>query len=98
MEEFATAFGDAETIWVLDVYPASEAPIEGVTGEVLAERIRQQSGKDAKYQGSFSEAAHAAVAAAEEGDMILTLGAGNVSQLGASILKKLQAREAVASS
>ena len=97
MEEFATAFGDAETIWVLDVYPASEAPIEGVTGEVLAERIRQQSGKDAKYQGSFSEAAHAAVAAAEEGDMILTLGAGNVSQLGASILEKLQAREAVAS-
>jgi len=97
MEEFATAFGDAETIWVLDVYPASEAPIEGVTGEVLAERIRQQGGKDAKYQGSFSEAAHAAVAAAEEGDMILTLGAGNVSQLGASILEKLQAREAVAS-
>jgi UDP-N-acetylmuramate--alanine ligase len=97
MEEFATAFGDAETIWVLDVYPASEAPIEGVTGEVLAERIRQQSGKDANYQGSFSEAAHAAVAAAEEGDMILTLGAGNVSQLGASILEKLQAREAVAS-
>ena len=97
MEEFATAFGDAETIWVLDVYPASEAPIEGVTGEVLAERIRQQSGKDAKYQRSFSEAAHAAVAAAEEGDMILTLGAGNVSQLGASILEKLQAREAVAS-
>ena len=40
----------------------------------------------------------AAVAAAEEGDMILTLGAGNVSQLGASILEKLQAREAVASS
>ena len=97
MEEFAMAFGDAETIWVLDVYPASEAPIEGVTGEVLAERIRQQSGKDAKYQGSFSEAAHAAVAAAEEGDMILTLGAGNVSQLGASILEKLQAKEAVAS-
>jgi UDP-N-acetylmuramate--alanine ligase len=97
MEEFATAFGDAETIWVLDVYPASEAPIEGVTGEVLAERVRQQSGKDAKYQGSFSEAAQAAVAAAEEGDMILTLGAGNVSQLGPSILEKLQAREAVAS-
>jgi UDP-N-acetylmuramate--alanine ligase len=97
MEEFAMAFGEAETIWVLDVYPASEAPIEGVTGAVLAERIRQQSGKDAKYQGSFSEAAHAAVAAAEEGDMILTLGAGNVSQLGASILEKLQAREAVAS-
>jgi UDP-N-acetylmuramate--alanine ligase len=98
MEEFAMAFGEAETIWVLDVYPASEAPIEGVTGEVLAERIRQQSGKDANYQGSISEAAHAAVAAAEEGDMILTLGAGNVSQLGASILEKLQAREAVASS
>ena len=98
MEEFAMAFEDAETISVLDVYPASEAPIEGVTGEVLAERIRQQSGKHAKYQASFSEAAQAAVAAAEEGDMILTLGAGNVSQLGPLILEKLQAKEAVASS
>jgi UDP-N-acetylmuramate--alanine ligase len=97
MEEFATAFEEADTVSVLDVYAASESPIEGATGDVLAERIRQQGGKNAKYQASFLEAAQAAVAASDEGDMILTLGAGNVSQLGPIVLEQLQAKEPVAS-
>ncbi len=93
MDEFATSFADADTLSVLDVYAATEAPIDGVTGEILAERIKQKSGRDAAYRTSFSEAAQAAVSVAEEGDMILTLGAGNVSQLGPTILQHLQARE-----
>jgi UDP-N-acetylmuramate--alanine ligase len=91
MEEFATAFEQADTISVLDVYAASEAPIEGATGEALAEKIRQQGGKDARYQASFADATQAAVSDAREGDMILTLGAGNVSQLGPTILDLLSA-------
>jgi UDP-N-acetylmuramate--alanine ligase len=95
MDEFATAFTDADTLLILDVYAASEASIDGVTGEALAERIRRQSGKDAKYQASFPEAAQAAISSANEGDMIMTLGAGSVSQLGAMILEQLKAKEAV---
>jgi UDP-N-acetylmuramate--alanine ligase len=92
MDEFATAFGDADTIAVLDVYAASEAPIAGVTGEALAERIRHTGGRDAHYQSSFASAAQAATSVAEEGDMILTLGAGSVSQLGPMILELLQTK------
>ena len=45
MEEFTTAFGDADSLFVLDIYAASEKPIEGITGEILAQRIREKSGK-----------------------------------------------------
>jgi UDP-N-acetylmuramate--alanine ligase len=96
MDEFATAFGDADTLFILDVYPASEVPIEGVTGEALAERIRQQTGRDATYEPSFADAAQAAVSVADEGDMIMTFGAGSVFQLGSSILELLQAKQPLA--
>ena len=91
LEEFTTAFGDADTLFVLDIYAASEKPIDGISGEGLARMIREKSGRNAEYVGSFSEAANAVSAVAENGDMILTLGAGTVSQLGPMILEKLKA-------
>jgi UDP-N-acetylmuramate--alanine ligase len=101
MEEFTTAFADADSLFVLDIYPASEQPIEGITGEVLARRIRdrghtQKAGRPVEYVSSFADVVSAAASAAHEGDMILTLGAGSVSQLGPMLLEKLKEREAVA--
>ena len=93
MEEFTIAFGDADSLTVLDIYAASEKPIEGVTGEALANRIREKSGKKVDYANSFSSAEEAVSTQAENGDMILTLGAGSVSQLGPMILEKLKERE-----
>jgi UDP-N-acetylmuramate--alanine ligase len=95
MDQFATAFGDADSVFVLDVYAASESPIPGVTGEALAEQVRQSGGKTARYLRSFSEAADAVAAVAQSGDLILTLGAGNISQLGPQILGCLSARPQV---
>jgi UDP-N-acetylmuramate--alanine ligase len=97
MDEFATAFEDADTLAVLDVYAASETPIEGITGEVLARRISEKGQRQASYVSSFADAVASVVAAAQPGDMILTLGAGSVSQLGPMILTKLQENEAMAS-
>jgi UDP-N-acetylmuramate--alanine ligase len=91
LEEFTTAFGDADTLFVLDIYAASEKPIDGISGEGLARMIREKGGRNAEYVSSFSEAANAVSAVAENGDMILTLGAGSVSQLGPMILEKLKA-------
>src|SRR5262249_9553845 len=91
MDEFANAFHDADSLHVLDIYAASEAPIEGITGEALARQIQQKGGQDARYAASFADAIEGVIAAAREGDMILTLGAGNVSQLAPAILKKLRA-------
>ncbi len=93
MEDFTTAFGDADSLFVLDIYAASEKPIEGITGEILAQRIREKSGKIGQYASSFSGAVDSAAAAAQDGDMILTLGAGSVSQFGPMILDKLKERE-----
>jgi UDP-N-acetylmuramate--alanine ligase len=93
MDEFAKAFDDADTLLILDIYAASEPPIEGITGEALAGHIQETGEHEARYAASFAEAAEAVVAGAQEGDMILTLGAGSVSQLGSMILEKLQARQ-----
>jgi UDP-N-acetylmuramate--alanine ligase len=86
IDEFASAFADADTVSILDIYPASEQPILGVTGEWLARRITEASGRKADYISSFADAAAAIARDANSGEMVLTLGAGNVSQLGAQIL------------
>jgi UDP-N-acetylmuramate--alanine ligase len=93
IEEFASAFQDADSLFVLDIYAASEKPIEGVSGESLARTIRENGGRDAQYVSSFPDAVNAAAASAQDGDMVLTLGAGSVSQLGPMILEKLKAEE-----
>jgi len=93
MEEFTTAFADADSLFLLDIYAASEKPIEGITGEALAQRIREKSGKPVEYVSSVADAIGAATKAAQAGDMILTLGAGSISQLGPLILEKLRERE-----
>ena len=97
LEDFATAFADADSVFVLDVYAASEAPIPGVTGEALTRRIQDRGGKDAVYVASFAEAAAAVAQLARSGDMVLTLGAGNVSHLGPQILERLSQRSPAAS-
>ena len=93
MDEFATAFGDADSLVLVDIYAASEPPLEGVTAEAVAGRIRQ-NGQIVAYARSFEEALNMTLAEAREGDMILTLGAGSVSQLGPMLLEKLQKTKA----
>jgi len=90
MEDFATAFGDADSLQVLDIYAASEQPIEGVTGEALAARVREASGKLVAYAGSMEEAVARLAADARDGDVVMTMGAGNVSAAGGMLLEKLR--------
>ena len=92
IDEFATAFRDADSVLVLDIYPASEPPIPGVTGEMLADRITEDGGQEALYVRSFAEAIEFASRAAKPGDMVLTLGAGSIWQLGPQVLEALEAR------
>jgi len=88
MDEFCNAFTGADTVFVLPIYAASEEPIPGITAESLAENIE---GDCIHFVPDFPAAIAAAVAAAGEGDLILTLGAGSVSQLAPLILAALQA-------
>ena len=99
MDEFATAFGDADTLMLLDIYPASEKPIEGITSGALAERInRAGKGKsEVQRAPSLVNAAEKVALVAQPGDLILTLGAGNIFQLGPVVLEKLERQSLAAS-
>jgi UDP-N-acetylmuramate--alanine ligase len=92
MGEFAGAFGDADVVEVLDVYAASEEAIEGVNGESLAGAIRYKKGGGVGYAGSMEEGVARMVSAAQPGDVVLTMGAGSVSQAGPRVLEGLKSR------
>jgi UDP-N-acetylmuramate--alanine ligase len=90
-DEFASAFLDADTVIVLPIYAASEDPIPGVTAERLVDRIElEKSRTRVEFAPNFPAAITAVAAQAHKGDMILTLGAGSVSQLGPQILAALE--------
>ncbi|MGH9629074.1 MAG: UDP-N-acetylmuramate--L-alanine ligase [Bryobacteraceae bacterium] len=90
MDDFAKAFHQADGVYLLDIYAASEEPIEGVTAGVLAERLRLFGHRSVRHVGSIDNGVTAVVEAAREGDLILTLGAGNVCQAGDRILDSLR--------
>jgi UDP-N-acetylmuramate--alanine ligase len=91
IDEFATAFNHADTLQLLDIYAASEEPIPGITGEGLAKRI-STAGTKAEYVSSFADAAIGAASHAHSGDLVLTLGAGSVYQIGPMVLAELEKR------
>ncbi len=90
LDEFARSFHQADSVFVLDIYAASEKPIEGVTSQALVDRIESFGHRQAHYAGSMDAGIEAVVRAARPGDAILTLGAGNVSQAGDAILEVLR--------
>ena len=92
MDEFARAFHVADRVYLTDIYAASESPIDGVTGAVLAERLRDFGHRGAQFVGSLEAGVAALAAEAGAGDLIITLGAGSVSQAGEKILRALAAR------
>ena len=89
MDDFARSFFDADSVTVLDIYAASEAPIEGVNSAALIEKMLASGQRDVEFAPSFEAAAVALAAKARAGEMILTLGAGSVSQAGDMILAEL---------
>src|SRR5450755_3763676 len=91
MDEFARSFLQADSVFVMDIYAASEKPIEGVTAESLTDRIRQFGHRGVEYVGTIDRGVDALVAAAADGDLVLTLGAGNVWQAGEKVLERLRA-------
>jgi UDP-N-acetylmuramate--alanine ligase len=90
MDEFARSFHDADAVFLLDIYEASEKPIDGVTSEALADRIRAFGHRAVYYVGAIDRGVDAVVEAVQPGDVVLTLGAGNVYQAGEQILRRLK--------
>src|SRR5271155_1314961 len=87
-EDFVTAFDDASTVEVLDIYAASEEPIDGVTSQALVAAIDRNG---VEYAATSDQAIARVVECAEPNDVILTLGAGSVSQIAPLVLERLGA-------
>jgi UDP-N-acetylmuramate--alanine ligase len=90
LDEFATAFHDAHAVRVLDIYAASEPPLPGLDAELFARRLKEAGHPDAVYAGSVHGAAASTLIELRPGDLVLTLGAGSVTEAGPLILKGLR--------
>jgi len=91
-EEFAGAFVDADLIVLSDIYPAGEMPIQGVTGELLRDRITMGSRVRVLYAPNEEAAVTAAADVLQSGDVLLTLGAGSVWRWGDEAMRRLARR------
>jgi UDP-N-acetylmuramate--alanine ligase len=89
--EFLTAFNQADVLVVLDIYPAGETPIPGVTARDLADGIRAHGHRDVTYIGGpRAQVIDHLVDVVRAGDLVLTLGAGDVGSLGQELLRRLE--------
>lgn len=79
--EFGKAFDEADILIVTDVYPAREQPLPGVTGELVAQAARRSGHRAVYYAPTLEEAAQVVSSLLRPGDMLLTLGAGNIAKL-----------------
>jgi UDP-N-acetylmuramate--alanine ligase len=77
-------------VWVTDVFPAREAPLPGVDGELVARAV-EAAGGQVTYHAALDGLAAAIAGATAAGDLVLTLGAGSVEQVGSEVLRELGA-------
>ena len=90
--DFVTAFNQADVLVVTDIYAAGETAIPGVTAERLAEGIRAHGHRDVTYVGGVrARIVEHICRVVRAGDLVLTLGAGDVGQFGPDILRELEA-------
>jgi len=89
--DFTTAFNDADVLLLSEVYAAGEEPIPGATGAALCEAIRACGHRDVTLVPERGRLAAAARERVRPGDIVLTLGAGDITQAGPELLALLRA-------
>jgi UDP-N-acetylmuramate--alanine ligase len=89
MDDFARAFNLADVVLLLDIYPAGESPIEGVTTPALVEEIRRFGHKNAIYAPNYESIETYIAENAKDGDAVVVMGAGSVTKLSDSLAVKL---------
>lgn len=89
--DFATAFNDAEVLLLAEIYAAGEEPIAGVTGARLHEAVRACGHRDATFVPERGELAARLRERVRENDLVLTLGAGDITNVGEELLHLLAA-------
>jgi UDP-N-acetylmuramate--alanine ligase len=90
--EFVAAFYDADVLVLTDVYAAGEQPIDGATAERLATELRRHGQKDVTWLADRGKIPEHLAGIVKCGDIVITLGAGNIWQQGESLVKLLESR------
>ncbi|MCK5406949.1 MAG: UDP-N-acetylmuramate--L-alanine ligase, partial [Candidatus Krumholzibacteria bacterium] len=88
-DEFAACFDGAEAVYVTDIYPAGEKPIQGVTAQTIIDRVEARGGVRIHHKSSFEEIVATLRSELREGDMVITMGAGDIYRAGEMLLEKL---------
>ena len=91
---FVTSFNEADILLVTAIYPAGEKPISGVTGEALARGIRDHGHKDVAFCRDRKEVLARLLSIVRAGDLVVTLGAGNIVKVGEMFLDELHQSDA----
>jgi UDP-N-acetylmuramate--alanine ligase len=89
--EFGEALAAADAVYVADIYPAREQPIPGVTADLIVDSTRQAGGSVA-WQGSRGDLSSELARAVRGGDVVLTIGAGDITKTGPELLRALGGR------
>jgi UDP-N-acetylmuramate--alanine ligase len=89
-EELARSFYQADVLVIPDIYAAGEDPLEGVDSQRLVEAIKSYGHKNARYVGDFSEIGQTLAPELKPGDVVITMGAGNVWKVGEELLQRLK--------
>jgi UDP-N-acetylmuramate--alanine ligase len=92
MDDFAHSFQAVDRVYVLDIYPASEKPIPGVTSQRLVERMAELGFERARYASSEQAVIQEVLEDLRPGDMILTVGAGSVGRIGDTLAEAIRGR------
>lgn len=92
-DDFGRALQNADLVFVTDIYPASELPIEGVTAQTIVDAVAIHGKVSAKVVGPVQDAHHVVGNALQPGDLLLTLGAGNVHEIGTKIARDMAVLE-----
>ncbi|WNG22403.1 UDP-N-acetylmuramate--L-alanine ligase [Cystobacter fuscus] len=90
--DFATSFNDADVLFVSSVYAAGEEPIPGATADALVEAIQAHGHRDVTFVEKRTDLARALLPRLREGDLVLTLGAGDITQVGPELAELLRQR------
>ncbi|AKJ06381.1 UDP-N-acetylmuramate--L-alanine ligase [Archangium gephyra] len=90
LKEFATSFNDADVVFVSSVYAAGEERIPGATGDALADAVRAHGHRDVTFVEKRTDLARTLLPRLREGDIVLTLGAGDITQVGPELVELLK--------